>query len=129
LIDMQAPPVGRFTRIRHFLGVGRYPGTLRHVAAELSPEGDDYLPLPDEPPEEAPIPTLDAIHHALRESPSPLTRQDILTRWPGGEPRPTANGLWRALMRGCQLGILARTGAGTRIQTFRYGLAPGQSGF
>src|SRR5262249_12925450 len=34
LIDLQVPPGDRFTRRRHFDGVGRYPGTLRHVAAE-----------------------------------------------------------------------------------------------
>ena len=40
LIDMQIPPGDRFTRRRHFYGVGRYPGTVQHVAAELNPEGD-----------------------------------------------------------------------------------------
>src|SRR5207249_1818821 len=48
LIDMQVPPAAgdRFTRRRDFTGVGRYPGTLRHVRAELNPEGTDYLLLP-----------------------------------------------------------------------------------
>lgn len=37
LIDMQMPPGDRFTRRRHFSGVGRYPSTLQHVVAELNP--------------------------------------------------------------------------------------------
>src|SRR5437660_7418022 len=53
LIDMQIPPGDRFTRRRHSSGVGRYPGTLQYVAAELNPEGTDYLLLPDTPPEAA----------------------------------------------------------------------------
>src|SRR6266852_1265497 len=51
LIDMQSPPGDRFTRRRHFTGVGRYPGTLQHVVAELNPEGTDYLLLSDALPE------------------------------------------------------------------------------
>lgn len=47
LIDMQVPSGDRFTRRRHFHGVGRYPGSVQHVTAELNPEGTDYLLLPD----------------------------------------------------------------------------------
>src|SRR5213078_1016422 len=59
LIDIQVPPGDRFTRRRHFSGVGRYPGTLQHVAAELNPEGTDYLLLADGPPEAALPPALE----------------------------------------------------------------------
>jgi hypothetical protein len=128
LIDMQVPPGDRFTRRRHFCGVGGYPGTLRHVAPELNTEGIDYLLLPDEPPEVAPYPALEALRQVLRESPGPLTRQEILTRWPEGEPRPSPNGLWRALGRGCELGILVPSGEGTRAEAFRYSLAPPRAG-
>src|SRR5262249_34882140 len=122
LIDMQVPPGDRFTRRRHFCGVGRYPGTLQYVAAELNPEGTDYLLLPDEPPETAPTAALETLGQLLRGS-APLTRQEILARWPQGEPPPSANGLWRSLARGCELGLLIRTGAGTRTEAFRYALA------
>ncbi len=44
---MQMPPGDRFTRRRHFSGVGRYPGPLQHVAAELNPEETDYRVLAD----------------------------------------------------------------------------------
>jgi hypothetical protein len=127
LIDMEVPPGDRFTRRRHFCGVGRYPGTLRHVAAELNPEGTDYLLLADEPPEAMSSPVLETLRHLLSGSPAPLTRREILARWPEGEPPPSANALWRSLARGCELGVLIRTGAGSKAEAFRYALAPHQS--
>jgi hypothetical protein len=123
LIDMQVPPGNRFARLRHFHGVGRYPGTLQHVAAELSPEGTDYLVLADGPPEAALAPALETLVQLLRQGPAPLTRQEILARWPEGEPPPRADSLWRCLTRGCESGLLVRTGAGNKAEAFRYGLA------
>jgi AAA domain-containing protein len=126
LIDMQIPPGDRFTRRRHFTGVGRYPGTLRHAAAELNAEGTDYVLLAHDPPEAALIPALETRRRLLRQSPAPLTRQEILARWPEGEPPPRADSLWRSLTRGCELGVLVRTGAGNKAEAFRYGLAQRQ---
>jgi hypothetical protein len=125
LIDMQIPPGDRFTRRRHFTGVGRYPGMLQHVAAELDAEGTDYLLVTEGAPEAALAPALETLGQLLRQSPGPLTRQEILARWPEGEP-PRADSLWRCLTRGCELGILVRTGAGTKAEAFRYGLAQPQ---
>jgi hypothetical protein len=122
LVDMQVSPGDRFTRRRHFFGVGRYPGTLQHVAAELNAEGTDYVLLPDEPPETAPTAVLETLRQLLHGS-APLTRHEILARWPQGEPPPSANDLWRSLARGCEMGILLRTGAGSRADAFRYALA------
>ncbi|MBI1914601.1 MAG: hypothetical protein HYS12_07665 [Planctomycetes bacterium] len=85
LLDMHIPPGDRFTRRRHFHGVGRYPGTLEHVAAELNPEGTDYLLRADDPPEAALPPALETLRHLLSQCPAPLTRQEILARWPEGE--------------------------------------------
>jgi hypothetical protein len=119
------PPGDRFSRCRHFAGVGRYPGTLRHVAAELNAEGTDYLLLPDAPSEATLAPALETLRQILGRSPEPLTRQEILARWPEGEPPPRADSLWRSLVRGCELGVFVRTGAGTRSEAFRYGLPQG----
>jgi hypothetical protein len=126
LIDMDMPPGDRFTRRRRFCGVGRYPGTLQYVAAELNPEGTDYRLLADGPPEAAPAPSLEALCQVLRQSPAPLTRQEILDRWPEGEPPPRADSLWRVLARGCEQGLLVRSGEGTKAEAFRYALAPHQ---
>ncbi len=121
LIDMRVAPGNRSTRRRHFDGVGRYPGALQHVAAELNADGTDYLLPPDDvrDPQDAPNPVLDALRQLLAASPEPLTRQEILARWPGGQP-PPANTLWRALTRECETGRLARSGAGTKGEPFRY---------
>jgi hypothetical protein len=122
LIDMHIPPGDRFSRRRQFHGVGRYPGTLQHALAELNPEGTDYQLL-DAPAEAAAVPAFDTLRRILNQSPTPLTRQEILARWPESEPRPRADSLWRSLTRGCDLGILVRTGKGTKAEPFHYGLA------
>jgi hypothetical protein len=122
LIDMQVPPGDRFTRRRQFYGVGRYPGTLQHAVAELNAEGTDYVLLADEPAGAELAPALETVRQVLRESAEPLPRQEILARWPQGEP-PRADSLWRALARGCELGLLLRSGAGNKSEAFRYGLA------
>jgi hypothetical protein len=127
LIDMEAPRGDRLSRRRIFSGVGRYPGTLQYVAAELNAEGTDYLPVADDLPEVTLSQTLETVRRVLGESSGPLTRQEILARWPEGAP-PRADSLWRCLSRGCELGLLVRTGAGTRAEAFRYGVPQRQPG-
>jgi hypothetical protein len=122
LTDMQIPPGNRFTRRRHFQGVGRYPGTLQHLAAELNPEGTDYLLLEAPPLTAAAPPALEIVRQVLSQSPVPLTRQEILARWPEGDQPPRADSLWRCLMRGCEAGMLVRTGEGNKADAYRYGL-------
>jgi hypothetical protein len=123
-ISEALPPGEPLTRRRHFHGVGRYPGTLQHVAAELNCEGTDYLMLPDAAPNAAVAPALISVRQILSQSPGPLTCQELLAHWPESEP-PRTDSLSRALTRGCELGILVRTGAGTRAESFRYALALG----
>jgi hypothetical protein len=122
LLEMRVPRGDRGTRRRHFDGVGRYPSTLQHVFAELNAEGTDYLMLRDPILESAPSPVLETVQRILSESSEPLTRQDILTRWPDGLPPPRQDSLWRTLTRGCEMGVLVRSGTGTRAEAFRYGL-------
>jgi hypothetical protein len=128
LIDFEVPPGDRFTRRRRFYGVGRYPGTLEHVVAELNADGTDYLLLPDDPAAAPGPPALGTLRQLLAQSPEPLTRREILARWPESEPPPRADSLWRCLARGCELGILVRTGAGTKVEAYRYALSPPQPG-
>jgi hypothetical protein len=123
LIDMQVPPGDRRTRRRSFERVGRYPGTLRQVPAESNVEGTGYLQVADEPPPPLHPPALETLRQLLQESPTPLTRQEVLARWPEGLPTPRADSLWRSLARGCEVGILVRTGEGTKAEAFRYDLA------
>ena len=123
VVKMQAPSADRFGRRRHFFGVGRYPGTLQHVAGELNPEGTDYVVLPEAPTEATLSPSLETLRLILSESEIALTRLEILDRWPSSIPRPRADSLGRFLMRCCEQGILTRTGAGTKADAFEYRLA------
>ena len=79
----------------------------------------------DDPDAAALTPTLGALRRLLRQSPAPLSRQEILAHWPDDEPPPRADSLWRCLTHGCELGILIRTGAGNKAEAFRYGVAEG----
>jgi hypothetical protein len=107
------------TRRRTFTGVGRYPDTLQTASAELNPEGTDYVLLPDNPA--PPPPLLATLQTLLAASPTPLTRRDLLARWPGEGPREDS--LWRTLTRAVERGLLVASGAGTRMDPFRYELA------
>ena len=119
VIEMAIPRGLGPTRRRTFTGVGRYPGTLGTVSAELNAEGTDYLLLPDGAPPCAPLlATLEAL---LGASPVPLTCRELLARWPNSPPR--ADSLWRALARGVERGLFIVEGAGTKTDAFRYGLA------
>ena len=121
VIEMGVPRGSAPTRHRTFTGVGRYPGTLGAVSAELNAEGTDYRVLPGgTPPGPPQLATLEAL---LRVSPVPLTRQELLARWP--EPAPRPDTLWRALTRGVERGLFIVRGAGTQTDPLRYGLASG----
>jgi hypothetical protein len=121
VIEMAIPRGAAPPRRRTFTGVGRYPGTLEAVSAELNAAGTDYRVLPAGTP---PCPPLFATLEALlRGSPLPLTRRELLARWPGPPPRPDT--LWRALARGVERGLFTVRGAGTRNDPLRYGL-PGR---
>jgi hypothetical protein len=106
-------------------GGGVVSDRSRH-AAELNPEGTDYLLRPDASPEATLAPALETLRQLLSQCPGPLTRQEIIARWPGSDPPPRPDSLWRTLTRGCALGILIRTGAGTKAEAFRDGLAEEQ---
>jgi hypothetical protein len=98
--------------------VGRYPDTLQAVSAELNAEGTDYLLLPDSPAPHPPL--LATLQTLLAESPTPLTCNELLARWPGEAPRPDS--LWRTLARGVEVGLFVVSGSGTKTDARRYGL-------
>lgn len=98
--------------------MGRYPGILQSASAELNPDGTDYTLSPETPAPHPPL--LTTLPTLLGDSPTPLTRNELLARWPGAAPREDT--FWRTLARGLQTGIFARTGSGTRTDAFRYGL-------
>ena len=110
-----APP----TRRRIFTGVGRYPGTLDAVSAELNAEGTDYRVLPGDTPPAPPLfATLEAL---LRASPVPLTRRELLARWPA--TCPAARHALAGAGARRRTRPVHRPGRGTRTDALRYGLA------
>ena len=115
--------IERFARRRSFTGVGRYPGTLQSVAAELNAAGTDYVLLSDDAPACGVAPLLETVRQLLARHPEPLTRQEILSHWPAPDPPPRPETLWRALTRGCEAGIFLRSGEGTKGEAHRYALA------
>jgi hypothetical protein len=118
VIDMSMPRGLGQTRRRTFTGVGRYPGTLSAVSAELNAEGTDYQPVAGSLVPRAPL--LPTIQKLLAASATPLTRQELLDRWPGKQPRPDS--LWRTLVRGTELGLFVARGSGTKAEAFRYAI-------
>jgi hypothetical protein len=89
----------------------------------MNPEATDYALLADAGDDAAFAPSLDTVRAVLHGAGTPLTRQEILDRWPAPATRPTANTLWRWLKRGCELGALVRHGDGIRGDAHHYGLA------
>jgi hypothetical protein len=140
LVDMQIPKGDPSTRHRTFTAVGRYPGVLPTVTADLNPEGTDYLVVPSPAPGAgaapggglltspppalgAGLPTsplLQTILQILTAAPQPLTRLEILTRWPENQTPPHRDSLTRVLSRGCDLKQVTRIGPGTKFDPFRY---------
>jgi hypothetical protein len=123
-LDLRLPRGDPFTRRRHLFGNGRYPETPQRLLIEMNAEATDYAVLAEGTEDAAAFaPALDAVRTLLGQVDAPLTRQEILSRWPTPATCPTANTLWRWLTRACELGILACFGAGTKLDPFRYRLA------
>jgi hypothetical protein len=118
VIEMALPRGSAPTRRRTFTGVGRYPDTLLAVNAELNADGTEYLLSPDGTPPCPPL--LATLRALLQASPGPLTRRELLARWP--EPAPRADTLWRTLARGVERGLFVVQGAGTKTDALRFGL-------
>ena len=124
LLDLRLPANDPFTRRRRLYGLGRYPQTPQHLFIEMNAEATDYAVLSDADEDAALFaPALDALRDVLAHAGAPLSRQQILECWPNPVTKPTANTLWRWLARGCQLGVLARHGDGSKADAFRYALA------
>jgi hypothetical protein len=119
VLEMSVPRGCRSgTRRRTITGVGRYPGTLQDVSAQLNAEGTDYMPIGRQrSPSASMMPTVQAV---LAADEAPLTHAEIIERWPGTPPH--ANSLWRVLAAGHKDGVFHIFGAGTKAEPYRFGL-------
>jgi len=124
LLELRVPPGDPATRRRELHGIGRYPETPRRLLLEMNADATDYAVLAEPPPGDpgfaAALAHLCAV---LGGSPTPLSRHEILARWPVGVPAPAAVTLWRWLERACTMNVLLRQGEGNKADAFRYGLA------
>jgi hypothetical protein len=123
------PPGDPATRRRELHGIGRYPELPRRLLLEMTDDATDFAvlaePLQSEPAFAAALAHLCAV---LRGSPTPLTRPEILARWPHAVPAPAAVTLWRWLDLACAMNVLLRQGEETKADAFRYGLHGGEKG-
>ncbi len=114
-------PDDRRRKLRAF---SRFEETPRRRVIELTADGTDYLCHGD---------FFDAEYHqswqtvqqVLEEAPHPLTRRQILDRWPADLRRPEETTLWKWLERAREKGLVCCAGTGRKNDPFRYWL-PGQ---
>ncbi|MFO0966492.1 MAG: AAA family ATPase [Gemmataceae bacterium] len=112
------PPGDPATRRRRLFGFSRYEETPRRLSVELTPDATDYAICADTHDDEPFRDALPTIVSLLHHSATPMTRQQLLAIWPPPPPDPST--LWRWLCRATALGLLRRSGAGTKGDGYRY---------
>jgi hypothetical protein len=108
-------------RRRRLQAWSRWDETPRRLVLELNAAGTDYT-VCDDPGDDS-SDSLDAVQAVLAAAAEPLTRDEILARWPAGQPVPERTTLWRWLDRACEQGATRRDGSGRRGDPYRYGVA------
>jgi len=110
-------------RRRKLTAFSRYPETPPRLAIELTADGTGYVDLGDFLGRE-PDRGWHLVSQVLSASPEPLTRHEILARWPVTERRPHKVTLWQWLDRAAADGRVMRLGTGHRDKPYRYRLPP-----
>jgi hypothetical protein len=111
-------------RRRRLEAWSRFEQTPRRLLIELNAEGTEYLVCPEPPAAES---DAEADVLAVLEAAGPLTREEVLARWPGERP-PAVTTLCRLLDRAVARGRLCRTGRGRRNDPYRYTIAGAEEG-
>jgi hypothetical protein len=108
-------------RRRRIEAYSRHAETPRRLVIELTADGTDYLGHGDWG-DDALGPSWELLRGLLAAG-QPLTRQEILARWPVSVlPVPDGVTLWRWLERLAAEGQVRRDGLGRRNNPYRYGL-------
>src|SRR5262245_15163221 len=113
-------------RRRRLHGLSRFSETPRQVVIELNAERTDYAFLGDVADEEFQS-NWEVVRTVLLMAAEPMTRKDILARWPPVELQPSEATLWRWLERAVTAGTCFRTGTGRCNSPFRYWLPEAQA--
>jgi len=117
----------REDRRRILTAYSRFPETPPELILELSDDGlrYDVFEGPRDSFQDRRIRALVALIQAARE---PLTKDDILTRWPKGPiPKPSPATLRRDLQDATQRGLIQVQGTGVRNDPFLFSPAPPSS--
>ncbi len=100
----------------------RHDETPRRLVLELSADGTDYLAHGDLQEDDF-APQWAILEQILRSATYPLTRLEILRRWPRQQRKPDEATLWRWLQRVLGEGAVVQEGRGKRNDPFRFRLA------
>ena len=112
-------------RRRRLTAVSRNPETPARLAVELTPDGTDYVALGDFLAG-ADFVGWRVVTGLLAGTTEPLTRQQLLARWPATERRPHGVTVWKWLDAAAAVGRVVRRGTGRRNNPYRYRLPPAQ---
>jgi hypothetical protein len=119
LIEMSVPRCGGpENRQRRLQGAARFSETPRDLRIELTADGTDYRVVPGGVGESF-TEGWAAVAEVLTAAGRPLTRRELLARWPDDSP-PEPTLLWRCLERAVAEGLAERTGTGLKSDPFRY---------
>lgn len=119
-LEMRHPGGHPFTRRRKLSAWSRYEDTPRELLIELNADGSRYDVLGDAGDDFHA--NWETIALVLRAAAAPLTRSELRRAWLPGLRPPHQATLWRWLDRGVELGLACRTGKGTKVEPYRYGL-------
>ena len=122
VLELRLPHGDAGSRRRRLSGFSRFAETPRQMHLELNDAGDDYQVLLDQDIHDDFRMIWDTIAAILQAAEQPLTRQELLARWPRDRVAPHVASLWRWLLRADMLGLLVREGEGTKHGAFRYRL-------
>jgi hypothetical protein len=119
IVEMQAVSRRADERRRLLRSFSRHRATPPRLVIEWTADGTDYRSLGTsvEVAYEQGCPALQAV---LEQSEGPLTRHDILRRWPESALRPSGPTLWRWLCRAIEERRVLQDGRGTCEDPFRY---------
>jgi hypothetical protein len=123
LLELRIPVGDPSGYQRSLHGYSRHQVTPRQICFEMNVTETDYKVISDQDVSDdfsANWHRIEAILTAAADA--PLTRQEVLARWPAERNSPHPGTLWRWLTRAQELALVVVTGHGTKLEPCRYQL-------
>jgi len=120
LMELRIAPGDPSIYRRWLHGFSRYQETPRQICFEMNVTETDYQVISDQDVSDDFSANWDKIEAVLTAAGAPLTRQEVLARWPAERNSPHAGTLWRWLNRAQELGLVVMTGHGTKLEPCQY---------